>query len=71
VEGTGAGIPIARTAGQPGRFTGRQLSVDLFRQMDRHTEIGLGYVRVDAGKILRMAGGHDVDFVYASGTYKF
>jgi len=39
--------------------------------MDRQTEIGLGYVRVDAGKILRMAGGHDVDFVYASGTYKF
>ena len=38
-------LAIARTAGQPRRFTGRQLSVDLSRQMDRQTEIGLGYVR--------------------------
>ena len=68
---TGVGVPIAGTAGRPGKFTGSQLSVDLSWLVDRHVEIGLGYVHFDAGRALRLAGGHDVDFTYASAAYRF
>ncbi len=68
---TGAGVPVPGTAGRPGRFTGRQFSVDLFWQADRHIQFDLGYVHVGAAKALTSAGGHDVDFPYFSGTYKF
>jgi hypothetical protein len=68
---TGAGMPVAGTAGQPGRFTGRQFSVDLAWQLDRHIEIGLGYVHFDPAKVLQMAGGRDVDFTYLSAAYRF
>jgi hypothetical protein len=68
---TGAGVPVAGTAGQPGRFTGRQFSIDLAWQLDRHIEIGLGYVHFDPASVLKMAGGRDVDFTYLSAAYKF
>jgi hypothetical protein len=62
---------VAGTAGQPGRFAGRQLSIDLTWQLDRHIEINLGYVHFDPARVLKMAGGRDVDFTYLSATYKF
>lgn len=68
---SGAGIPIAGTAGRSGQYTGSQLSLDLAWQASRHVDIGLGYVHLDAGEALRDAGGHDVDFVYFSTAYKF
>jgi hypothetical protein len=68
---TGAGNPIAGTAGQPGRFTGRQFTVDVAWQLDRHAEIDLGYVHFDPGTTLRTAGGHIVDFTYLSLAYRF
>lgn len=68
---TGAGVPIAGTAGQPGRFTAHQLSADLTWQLDRHVQLTTGYVHVDVADVLKAAGGHDVDFVYASAAYKF
>ena len=68
---TGTGLPIANTAGRTGKLSGRQLSVELSWSIDRHTQIGLGYVNLDAGNVLRMAGGHDVDFVFFSAAYKF
>lgn len=68
---TGAGTPIARTAGRPGQFTGSQLSLDVAWMLDRHVEVDAGYVHFNAGEALKMAGGHDVDFVYASVTYRF
>lgn len=68
---TGAGLPIAGTAGQPGRLTAHQLSVDLTWQLDRHVQLTTGYVHVDVADVLKAAGGHDVDFVYASAAYKF
>lgn len=68
---TGTGIPIAGTAGQPDRYTGSQVAVDVAWQVDRHFQIGLGYVHLSAGNPLRQAGGRDVDFVYFSGTYRF
>lgn len=68
---TGAGVPVAGTAGQPGRFTGRQFSIDLAWQLDRHIDIGLGYVHFDPASVLKMAGGRNVDFTYLSATYRF
>lgn len=68
---TGAGIPIARTAGQPGRLTARQMNVDISWQVDRHLQLDLGYARLDAAGSLKRAGGKDVDFSYLSATYKF
>lgn len=68
---TGTGTPIAGTAGQPDRYTGSQLSVDVTWQVDRHFQIGLGYVHLVAGNALRQAGGQNVDFVYFSGAYRF
>ncbi len=68
---TGAGLPIAGTAGQPGRFTAHQLSVDLTWQLDRHVQLTTGYVHVDTADVLQAAGGRNVDFVYASAAYKF
>ena len=68
---TGAGIPIARTAGQPGRFTARQMNVDVSWQVDRHIQVDFGYVRLDAAGALKRAGGKNVDFSYLSGSYKF
>ncbi|MGO4740733.1 alginate export family protein [Bosea sp. 2KB_26] len=68
---TGAGAPIAGTAGRPGRFTGRQLTVDASWQLNRHIQLDAGYVHLDAASSLRRAGGHDVDFTYLSAAYKF
>jgi hypothetical protein len=67
----GTGAPIAGTAGQPGRYTGRQFSLDVVWQLDRHTEISLGYVHFDPGRTLRTAGGQVVDFTYLSVAYRF
>lgn len=47
---TGVGVPILGTAGQPGRFTAGQLSVDRVWQLDRHVEVELGYVHLEAAK---------------------
>ena len=63
--------PVAGTAGQGNRFTGRQYSFDLAWQVDRHVQIDAGYVRIDVGESLRMVGAHKVDFAYIAGAYKF
>lgn len=68
---TGAGLPIAGTAGRPGRLSGRQLSVDLAWQVNRHVQVDTGYVHVTAAEALLAAGGNNVDFVYLSAAYKF
>ncbi len=68
---TGVGAPIAGSAGQPGAFTASQFSADTAWQVDRHVQLGLGYVHFGAGSTLRMLGGHDTDFVYFSGAYRF
>jgi hypothetical protein len=68
---TGAGIPIAGTAGQQGRFTARQLSLDVSWQLDRHVLLEAGYVHLDAGGTLKRARGKDVDFSYVSAVYRF
>lgn len=68
---TGAGVPITGSAGQPGAFTGSQLTADLAWQVNRHVQLSLGYVHFGAGSTLRMLGGHDDDFVYFSGAYRF
>ncbi|MGH7002317.1 MAG: alginate export family protein [Alphaproteobacteria bacterium] len=67
----GAGVPVAGTAGRPGRYTGRSFSVDAVWQVGRHILIEAGYVRVDVAKALRAAGGRDVDFTYVAATYRF
>jgi hypothetical protein len=68
---TGVGAPVAGTAGQPGRFTGSQFSVDLAWQLDRHIEIDLGYVHFDPSKVLTTVHGREVNFTYFSAVYRF
>lgn len=67
----GPQVPVAGTAGQGNRFTGRQYSVDVTWQVDRHIQIDAGHVRVDVARSLRAVGGQDVDFGYVSAAYKF
>jgi hypothetical protein len=68
---TAVAIPIAGTAGRHGRYTGRQFSVDVFWQANRHVVINAGLVHVDVAKILSSVGGHDTAFTYASLVYSF
>lgn len=68
---TGVGVPVPGTAGQPDKFTGRQLSADLTWQVDRHIQVDLGYVHFDPARVLRTAGARSVDFTYVSAAYKF
>ena len=67
----GPQVPVAGTAGQGSRFTGRQYSVDVTWKVDRHIQIDAGYVRVDVARSLRAIGGQDVDFGYVAAAYKF
>jgi hypothetical protein len=68
---TGTLTPVPGTAGRGRRFTGRQFSIGVTWQFDRHLQFGAGYVRTDIGQALRAAGGRDVDFMYASAAYRF
>lgn len=66
-----SGVPVAGTAGRSGKYTAGQLALDLSWQVGRHLLVELGYVHVRAAEALRAAGGHDVEFVYASAAYRF
>jgi len=68
---TSAAIPIAGTAGRPGRYTGSQLAIDVYWQADRHVAINGGLVHVDVAKVLSVVGGHNTNFVYLSAAYTF
>ncbi|MCY1221171.1 hypothetical protein D9M72_332170 [compost metagenome] len=68
---TAAAIPIAGTAGQPGRYTGNQLAFDVFWQVDRHIAINAGLVHVDVARVLRAVGGRNTNFTYLSAAYTF
>lgn len=67
----GAGVPVPGTAGNPDRYIGRQVTIDLAWQVDRHVLIEAGFVHTSTSGALRAAGGQDVDFTYAAATYKF
>lgn len=68
---TSIGIPIAGTAGVPGRYSSTQYSIDVFWQVDRHVAINSGYVYVDESKLLLKVGGHNTSFAYISAAYTF
>lgn len=68
---TAAAVPIAGTAGQPGRYTGSQLALDVVWQIDRHIAINAGVVHVDVAPVLSNVGGHNTNFTYASVAYTF
>lgn len=67
----GFGAPVKGTAGRPDLFSGHTFSGDLAWQVDRHFLIEAGYVHVETAGALRAAGGRNVDFTYASASYKF
>lgn len=56
-------IPIANTAGRPGRYTGSygQLRVDM--DIDRATSVAVEAVHFAIGDALRNAGGHDSNYL--------
>ncbi|AQV98216.1 alginate export family protein [Cupriavidus necator] len=68
---TAAAVPIAGTAGRPGRYTGSQLAFDVFWQVDRHIAINAGLVRVDVARVLSALGAHNTIFTYVSAAYTF
>lgn len=49
--------PIARTAGQGGRFSGKQLIADASWQVDRHLQINASLAHFAPGAAVRSAGG--------------
>lgn len=68
---TAAAVPIAGTAGRPGRYTGSQLAFDVFWQVDRHVTVNAGLVHVEVAPVLRTAGGRNTNFTYLSAAYTF
>ncbi|CAG9167400.1 hypothetical protein LMG23992_00800 [Cupriavidus laharis] len=68
---TAAAVPIAGTAGQPGRYTGSQLAFDMFWQADRHIAVNAGLVHVDVAPVLSAVGGRNTVFTYVSAAYTF
>lgn len=68
---TATAVPIAGTAGRPGRYTGSQLAFDVFWQVDRHVTVNAGLVHVEVAPVLRTAGGRNTNFTYLSAAYTF
>ncbi|MBB3014855.1 alginate export family protein [Cupriavidus alkaliphilus] len=68
---TASAVPIAGTAGRPGRYTGSQLAFDVFWQVDRHVTVNAGLVHVEVAPVLRTAGGRNTNFTYLSAAYTF
>ncbi|MFJ4291404.1 alginate export family protein [Cupriavidus sp. NPDC089707] len=68
---TAVAFPIPGTAGQPGRYTGSQLALDVYWQVDRHIVINAGLVHVDVSRVLSNVGGHNTNFTYLSAAYTF
>lgn len=68
---TSVGIPVAGTAGQPGKYSSSQISLDIFWQASRHVAVNAGVVYVDESKLLRAVGGHNTSFIYLAAGYTF
>ncbi|NOV24938.1 alginate export family protein [Cupriavidus necator] len=68
---TATSVPIAGTAGRPGRYTGSQLAFDVFWQVDRHVAVNAGLVHVEVAPVLRTAGGRNTNFTYLAAAYTF
>jgi len=63
--------PIPGTAGGGSRYVGSMISSHVRWRFDRHLELNLDYTRFFAGRTIRKAGGHDVDFAMVSVAYRF
>ncbi|RAS05776.1 alginate export family protein [Cupriavidus alkaliphilus] len=68
---TASAVPIAGTAGRPGRYTGSQLAFDVFWQVSRHVIVNAGLVHVEVAPVLSAAGGRNTNFTYLSAAYTF
>jgi hypothetical protein len=55
--------PIARTAGQPGRYTGTYGQLRLDYLLNAHITTALEAVHFAVGDVIRRAGGHDGDYL--------
>ena len=56
-------IPVAGTAGKPGRYTGTYGEVQLDWAMTSNLTFSVQAVRFDVGQAIQRAGGHDSDYL--------
>ena len=56
-------IPVAHTAGRPGRYTGTYGQLRLDYQVNAHVTTALEAVHFAVGDVIRRAGGHDADYL--------
>ena len=64
-------LPLPGTAGRPGHFIGRQAIGEVDWQLDQHLRLSTQYVHFFRGAALQSVHGRDVNFLYASITYKY
>lgn len=64
-------LPIAGTAGTPGRYTGTQYYVSPSWQISNHLLLSGTYVHFAVGDAIKAVGGGDSDFASAWLTYRF
>jgi hypothetical protein len=60
---TQGSVPVAGTAGQPGRYTGTYGQARLDWAMTANTSFAVEAVRFDVGDVIRRAGGRDSDYL--------
>jgi len=64
-------LPIAGTAGQPGRYTGTQYYVTPTWQINSHLLLSGTFVHFAVGDAIKAVGGDDNDYASAWLTYRF
>lgn len=64
-------VPIARTAGNPARFTGSQWQLTSTWTPDPHVEVNAAYVYFASGQAIRDAGGGDSQYLGLWAAYRF
>lgn len=64
-------LPLAGTAGAPGRYTGTQAISELGWEAAPHVTVAASYVHFAPGAVVRRAGGHSGDFGMVSLDWKW
>ena len=62
-------VPVAGTAGKPGRYTGNYYQVRLDWTIDSHSSFAIEAVRFVVSDVIKQAGGHDGDYIGVQYAY--
>ena len=68
---TGPGAPVTGTAGNAGRFIGKQFGIESVWRDGAHLEIKSSYAHFQPGSALKAAGGRNNDYAMFSVAYRF